>query len=294
MEGRDTHASEATPLKFSFTKDCRCGGKLRSPRKARCKSLTITTPIRRPDLAIYSQNQELNEGRIPGWDSPDITTYSIRPFKLRPETIVVIRNLSQTVPAINTLVHFFTSPFGIGTRREHKLTKIVNIPPQGQVELSFPLDSTTLKGDPKIGAHIQIEHPHDQNLENNAGSQVAYAGFTSEFESRSRINVRVPVYNNSNFAREIKLSLMPSDDVFAAAVMGLGPGLDLSSMSAQELAALSVYAPHEQRSVNLTASIPDHLHGTPDAFITRSVTLVGRLTTGELVGGVTMVIHIDD
>ena len=55
-----------------------------------------------------------------------------------------------------------------------------------------------------------------------------------------------------------------------------------------------VFAPHEQKLVELSIKVPNHLHSTADNFLSRSVTLVGRLSNNELIGGITRLIRIDD
>ena len=265
--------SVAKPYR-SFISRCRCQGERKPPRKDRCICIHTDDPIEKPDLAIYSQVEQLNNGNVPNWDSPDIVTNFWKPFRLMDEAKVKVRNLSPTVPAINALVHYSTSPFGIGTTQELKLTRVVNIPPGGEIELLFPLDQSTLQGDPRVGVHIQIEHPHDPNMINNEGAQVHDGGFTTE--SGRNFTVQIPVYNDSNFSREIQLSVMPTD-----IITSLNP-------------ASKVFAAHEQIIATLNIQIPNFLHGTPAAYISRAVTVVGRLTSGELVGGVTRLIRIDD
>ena len=63
-------------------------------------------PIRRPDLAIYSQLEEIAAGHIPRWDNPDIVTNDWGPFRLMDEARITVRNLSADTPAVNALVHY--------------------------------------------------------------------------------------------------------------------------------------------------------------------------------------------
>jgi hypothetical protein len=253
---------------------CKCGGKRRSGKGSGCNSIVLDIPIETPDLAIYSQEEELLNGNTPNWNSPDITTNDWKPFRLRSEVTFRIRNLSPTVPAIGVSLHYYTSPFGIGTRKELKLTKIVNISPAREIELKFPLDQLTFSGDPRVGVHLQIEHPFDQNLINNFGSQVHDQGYTSE--SGRDFNIQIPVLNDSNLSREIRLSIMPTD------------------LIAVVTPAAHLCAPHEQIISTLRIQIPSHLSGTPEANIIREVTVVGRLPTSELIGGATRIVCIDN
>lgn len=253
---------------------CQCGAKKRGPARRKCNNIYVDDPVDKPDLAIYSQLELLGNGQIPSFDSPDIVTNSWRPFRLRQEASVKIRNLSPTVPAINALVHYGTSDFGIGTRVVPRLSKVVNVAANSEIELLFPLDQQTLNGDPRVGVHIDIEHSHDPNLGNNQGSQIHDGGFTTE--SGRNFTIQVPVMNDAGFNRQIHLSLMPTD---------LLASLSFNTEN---------FAPFEQKTVQLTIEIPNHLHGTAANYLSKSVTVVGRLANGEVINGITRLVRIDD
>jgi hypothetical protein len=253
---------------------CNCGGRPRLPRE-RCRSVGVSNvPIHRPDLAIYSQVEELAAGHVPRWDSPDILTNNWGPFRLMEEARVTVRNLSTDTPAINALVHYSIAPFGIGTRSQLLQSRLISLSAASQVELVFPLDSVTLTGDPRVGVHIAIEHPHDPRQINNRGSQVHDGSYTSEV-GRSH-SISFPVLNDSGVARQILLSLMPTD-VLAS----------VSPLSHH-------FAPYEQITATLTMTVPSFLVGTPASPIARDVTVVGRLQGGELLGGLTKLLRIDN
>jgi hypothetical protein len=254
---------------------CDCGRRRPRPGGSSCCIPARDTPIDTPDLAIYSQLEQLANNLEPSWDSPDIVTNDWGPFRLKPEASVKVRNLSATTPAVNGLVHYYTSPFGIGTRRTLRLSQLITLGPLQEVELLFPLHQEMLSGDPRTGVHIEIEHPTDGNLINNAGSQVHDGGFTTE--SGRSFTVAVPVVNDSPMSRTIALSLMATD---------LTASLSTTSHA---------FAPFEQINVNLHIAVPGFLHGTPASPVGRAVTVVGRLGgSGELVGGVTRLLRIDD
>ena len=259
----------------SILDGCRCSG-TRKARKTPCQTVIVHDTVETPDLAIYSQFEAIQNGQIPTWNSPDITTNDWSPFRLMSEAYVTVRNLSATVPAINAQVHYFISPFGIGTLKELKLTKIINLAPNSEETLNFPLDAATLDGDPRVGVHIQIDHPHDSNMNNNIGSQVHDGGYTSE--SGRTFSIQVPVYNNSNMSQQIQLAILPSDVI---ATVSPDPTFEN-------------FAPHEQKIAVLNIHIPDFLHGTNEAPLYHEVTLLGRLTTGELIGGITRLIRINN
>jgi len=277
MKTTSFQTSAQANVSKSFLEGCRCSGARSSGPKGRCKSVVTSDPVEKPDLAIYSQLEKIQLGEIPSWDSPDIITNSWKPFALQSEATVKVRNLSATVPAINVNVHYYISPFGIGTVKELKLTKVINLAPNSEATLNFPLDAATLEGDARVGVHIQIDHPHDSSLINNVGSQVHDGGYTSE--SGRNFSIQVPIYNNSNFTQQIQLVLMPTDII--------------ASVTPSDL-AFQTFAPHEQKIATLNIQIPDFLHGTPDSAPQHQVTMLGRISTGELIGGITRLIRIDN
>src|SRR6266550_3930193 len=251
---------------LSILNKCNCGGKPRVFSDRGCNSLVTNTPLEGPDLATYSQELELLNGNIATWNSPDISTNWWNPFRLMPEAVFKVRNLSGDVAAIGVLLHYSISQFGIGTRKQLKLTKRVNISPAAEVELRFPLDPSTFAGDPRIGVHLEIEHPFDRNVINNYGSQVHDQGYTSQ--SGREFTIQVPILNDSNSSREIKLSILSTD------------------MECSVIPATHLFAPQEQVMASLNIRVPSFLVGTPEANVIREVTMVGRLSTNDLVGGV--------
>lgn len=255
-----------------FSKGCNCGGRPKK-RRGRCNSIETDKPIEKPDLAIYSQEEELFNSVSPDWNSPDITTNNYKPFRLMEEVEVRVRNLSA-VPASNAYIHFYTSPFGIGTRPSLKYSKKINISGNSEVELLFPLDQSTLQGEQRIGTHVKIEHSGDEKLINNRGSQTIDGAYTSE--SGRSFSVSIPVLNDSFSSREINLSIMSTD------------------LTVSITPTSKVFAPHEQVNATLTINVPAHISGAPDNVIKRGVTVVGRLSSGELIGGATRLLRIDN
>lgn len=255
-----------TLIKNSFWAGCRCGGKQRSPA-AKCNSLIVKEEVKKPDLAIYSQEEALQKGIIPTWNNPDI-------LGTNQEVFVRIRNLSPTVPAINALVHLYTSPYGIGTKKELKLTKVINLAAGAQTELIFPLDNETQAGNRLAGRHIRIEHPYDSKRVNNFGSRCN--DIITVGHSEREWSVLFPVVNDSAFSREIKLSLMPSEFI--------------ASISPSSY----LFSSHEQIIATLRIQIPDFLRGANTGSSLPSVTVIGRLSDGELIGGITKEFLITD
>ncbi|MCX5238881.1 hypothetical protein OG824_27130 [Streptomyces prunicolor] len=224
-------------------------------------------------MAIYSQAEQIENGVLPNWDNPDIITNDWRPFRLRSEAQVTIRNLSATVSAVNASVHFYTSPFGIGMRRELRVTRIVTVGPAQLVSLLFPLNREILTGDPRTGVHIVIDHPTDRNPVNNMGSQVHDGAYTTE--SGRSFDVRIPVRNDSSLTREIQLSVLPTD------------------LLGTVTPSTRTFAPFEQIIALLHIEVPSILSGATGSEIARAVTVLARTGEGVVIGGATRLLRID-
>lgn len=269
----DEGAFMTAPMRSLAVRPCRCGNPP-EPRPPKCRCVGIDhTPIDRPDLAIFSQDEQIANGALPSWDSPDIITNDWGPFRLRLEADVTIRNLSRTTAAANARVHFYTSPFGIGTRRQLRLTRVVNLGPGHQTTVVFPLSQEMLGGDPRVGVHVVIEHPTDGRLINNAGSQVHDGGYTTE--SGRLFTVGIPVLNDSGVGRQLHLSVLPTDVV------------------ATVTPSVHAFAPFEQIVATLRVEVPAFLVGTPTNEIPRAVTVVAREAGGAIVGGATRLLRIN-
>ncbi|MEO1250870.1 MAG: hypothetical protein AAFW81_00820 [Pseudomonadota bacterium] len=229
--------------------------------------------IKRPDLAIYSQNEVIAAGGQPTWDSPDITTNDWRPFRLMPEARVKVRNLSPNAAAANALVHYYISRFGIGAPRELKATRRISLAPGAETELLFPLEQAVLNGDPRVGVFIEIEHRHDTKKINNSGAQVHQGDYTSEVGRNHAISF--PVVNNSSFTRQIALQVLPTN---------LTASVTPNSFS---------LAPLQEVTATLNISVPATIVGSPGNEINEAVTVIGVLAGGGLLGGLTRLLRID-
>lgn len=254
------------------TRRCRCGGRRREPKPATCGCVPVAEDdIRRPDLAIYSQDEELAAGGTPSWDSPDIITNSWRPFRLNDEAQVKVRNVSA-VPAGGALVHYYTSPFGIGMQKTLLQTRRVDVPQGTEVTLNFPLDHATKTGDPRVGVHIAIEHPHDSAEINNRGSQVHDGSYTSEVGRTHTISI--PVRNESNFPRTMTFEVLPS------------------SLTATLSKASHAFGPWEQISVDMTVTVPGSIAAVPGSPPQHGISMLAR-SGSEVVGGATKLMRVD-
>ncbi|MBK7853053.1 MAG: hypothetical protein IPJ66_18525 [Bacteroidetes bacterium] len=260
--------------KFTIFSGCKCGGKIKNYGKSVCNSFTPSVPMKKPDLAIYSQLEEIQNGRVPSWDSPDISTNDWGPFKLKREATFIVRNLSD-VPAINALAHFYTSPYGIGTKRELKSSMRFSIGARSKIELLFPLHQTTLRGEQRLGVHLELEHPFDSNRINNYGAQVHDGAYTTE--SGKDFIFSFPVINDFHSNRDIQLSILPTD-----LITTIDQGL------------IRTYSPFEQITVSIHIRIPEYMVGTSENLLYKSISIIGRSSNGDLIGGVTRLVWINN
>lgn len=244
------------------------------PNRKRSCCVSVDTPIEHPDPATYSQQEQISLGQIPNWNSPDITTNHWSPFRLYKEPEVTVRNLSPDASAMGVLVHFSTSAFGIGMQRSPAGTQVVNLAPNQEVLLKFPLSQAVLNGEQRIGTYVQLEHPHDENLANNNGDQIHDGAFTSE--SGRDLEFEFPVLNNSGNARAITLTVLAND------------------LNGTVTPAVHNFSAFEQIQAKVKLQVPNSLHGAPGNYHTREVTVVGHGPGGEVIDGVTFVIRVDN
>jgi hypothetical protein len=116
-----------------------CRPEKRPERPGCCMFLGKNDPVLYPDPGLYSQAEQIALGNVPDWDNPDIVTNDWSPFHLMPESKITIHNYSSTVSAVNTLVHFSISPFGIGMPRTLIASKQLSLAPASQIDLFYPL-----------------------------------------------------------------------------------------------------------------------------------------------------------
>jgi hypothetical protein len=231
--------------------------------------VAVSTPPARPDPATYSQAQVIQQGQVPSWDSPDITTNNDIPWTLRPETVVVVRNLSATVAAVNTQIQVSLTGFGIGLPKTPLSTQLVTLPASGQLTLNYPLPQSVMNGPQSIGVFVDLYHPNDAVEINDHGSQVVTA-FDTKSSGRHQ-EIAIPVANPSGAAQTITLAVLPN------------------SVSAVVAPASHNFAPFEQIGAKLIVTVPAGLHNTSE-----SVTVVAHDGSGALIGGATLLIWVND
>lgn len=252
-----------------------CAPPRKDPDQRCCCVHVDGPPPDRPDLAIYSQDEQFGMGTAPTWDSPDILTNLWAPFHLLPEVSVVVRNLSPTASAVNADVALYISSFGIGMPRSLLSSQRISLGPQQQVSLLFPLSQAILNAaEQRIGTLVQITHPHDRNRINNVGGQHLADAYTSA--AGRTFTVSFPVMNPLATAQVISLSALSNQ------------------LNAVVAPASRTFAPLEQALATLTLQVPAAVHGTSAAPVRMDATVVGRSADGSLLGGLTYVVFIDN
>jgi hypothetical protein len=233
----------------------------------------VATPPDRPDLATYSQNEQISLGSAPSWNSPDITTNNEFPWTLLPQAQIVVRNLSATASAVNALVNVSTSAFGIGMPRTPLAGLLISLGPSQSVTLEYPFSPSILAGDQSIGTFVDILHPYDKRLINNKGAQTL-KGVTTSNAGRG-IDFQFPVANQEAAPRTIDLAIVTST---------LIGSLSLTSHA---------FVAFEQIAVTLHIDVPATMHGTAGSPVYNEVTVVGT-SGGALVDGLTHIVWVDD
>lgn len=249
-----------------------CRPRRRPDRKSCC--VETEPPPERPDPATYSQLERLSLGQLPTWNSPDLLTHDIPTYTLMKEPEVRVRNLSTTASAVNVQVHLSTAPFGIGTQKTALSTRVIGLAPSQELTLLYPLPQALLAGDPRIGFHVVIDHPHDRNRINSRGSQTIVIVRTSEV-GRS-FQEHFPVVNLSSAPRLLTLSVLPNE---------LGATVSPASRN---------FAPFEQFQATLNVQVPDSLHGSASSVLSKEVTIIGRGPDGAVIDGVTFIVRLNN
>jgi hypothetical protein len=187
----------------------------------------------------------------------------------------VVQNRSNTAAALNTSVAVSISHFGIGMPRRQLATQTVNIGAGGQELLHYPVPQSVM--DPAvqfIGVYVQVSHPFDTNVLNNKGSQVLGAAFTTLVGRAFQLTF--PVMNPSSAPQQITLDVLSNE------------------LNAQGTPAARLFAPLEQIVATLTIQVPGTIHAVAGVWETRDVTVMARGGAGELIGGLTYLVYIED
>lgn len=186
-----------------------------------------------------------------------------------------MRNLSPTAAAVNGQVLLYTSLFGLGMPQSLLSAIAVSLAPGQSNTLLFPLTQAILNGtDQRIGTYVRIVHPSDRHLINNRGAQLLADAYCSAV-GRS-FSVTFPVMNPLSTSQQITLSMLPN--VLNAVVQP----------------ATRVFNPLEQIIATLNLQVPGSLHGTAGTPIRQDATVAAYGADGNLIGGLTYVVWIDN
>jgi hypothetical protein len=235
----------------------------RADRRGCC--MRPDTPVDRPDPATYSQLKLLATGQQPSWNSPDITTNSWGPFRLWPESQLVIRNLSTTA----------VSRFGLGYPRIPIVSVGTTLPPAAEQTLLIPLPQTVLTGEQRFGFHALLVHPSDADPTNNYGAQIHEGFYTSE-AGRS-ITTTLPVRNPLPVAQSLSVAVLSGGPDLALTLSPLGGS----------------FAAFEERVLAVRIDVAASLHGGGGTEYAREVTVLGQNEDGSLLDGATFVVRVN-
>lgn len=256
---------------------CTCGRPGRRSDRGRGSLSVDSAIVRQPDLAIYSQAERLARNAEPTWNNPDIATFDFRTLQMRSDVEVTVRNISD-VAAVNALVHYHTSRFGIGMPRRRHQSRIVSLDGGDSIILSFPLQDS-LPSDSTRGICVEIEHPHDANPANNSGyAMVHLVSFAGGGSNRA---VELPVCNNSGESRQIEVSIMPSEVLAFVGFAEAAPGVP------------NHYESGQTKLFQVTIQAPDVGTGADGNPVMKPLTFIARdARTGALIGGATFLLVI--
>jgi hypothetical protein len=239
---------------------------------SRLSCVNLPPPIiKRPDPAIYDQEREVADGRIPTWDSPDILTHNVPPLVPLSAIQADVRNLSAEATALNTLVQFAWARFGIGFPLEAIGATTVTLARRGfpgdhvRTAISVPAAASAQV---RFAVSVRLSHPHDADTTNNEGAQaldlrsVSQVGRTPVFD--------IPLFNSTTQVLDVDLAANPIDwdiDIRPSSV-SLNPG--------------------QQQVVDVHFNIPSAVpQGTMRTFD------ITATTSDGLFGGVALMVNVD-
>jgi hypothetical protein len=242
-------------------------------------SPTTATP---PSFWIPNSSWQLAN---PGWPNPiafflpecGINLYSTTdpnwmPSAPSPNAQVTIGNAGP-VTATSTQVQFSMSSFGIGRVKVPVASLPVNnLAPSQAITLNFPIPANFLTQQ-WLGAYVDLLPSYDKNLQNNNAISMWMAVDTSS----GPINPTFPVVNEfSSTAEQITLSVIPTT------------GVTLSNLPAPV-----TVNPGQTKTVGFTvAAIPPAIDG--GTFLAPLATVIGLDSSGNFVGGLTVVAAVND
>ena len=236
--------------------------------------VSLEKPPDKPDPAIYTQQEIISQGMMPTWNNPDIITNHWDPWTLDKIPTATVRNLSGTVGAINVQVTFSYAQFGIGFNRIPVASHVINLPPGGEQTLDFTLSPAVAAGPPFLSTWVNIVPSADKRSTNNEGLQTIY-GAHSTTDGRNPV-FNFPVFNNSSVARHVSLVTYANE------------------LAAQVTPASFLLAAFEQKMISIHLHVPPGMHAAAADNLMKEATIAAFLPNGQLLGGVTYIIKIDN
>jgi len=233
--------------------------------------------IKYPDPATYDVDSVFGAGGTPTFNSPDISTVHVWPMRPIDNLTGVIRNLSADASAQRTRVDMSWSAFGIGLQRLPLASFFVDLAragfPGSERSVSWPLPPA-LKDANRYGIFMDIAHPYDRDLTNNAGQQTVDGMQTSQGRSKTFV---VPVRNPLNSVQLVNMTLAPEPTASWATVAP---------------AAFSL-APGAQQNVLVSINVPEGEPVSPPGTLVSATIELMAFAGSVLFGGVSFIVLLD-
>jgi hypothetical protein len=248
------------------------------PVYPRCCIRVPSDIVHDPDPATYDQRLLFESGGAPSFNSPDIDTFYVWPLQPITNLAVRLRNLSALSSANQTRVDLSSSVFGIGMPRQALGSFFIDLPragfPGSQGQVSMPLPPA-LNSAGVYGIFVNIIHPYDLNVANNAGEQTV-DGFQTSKDGRSK-SFTFPVGNPSGSPATIALTAGPP---------GVGSWVTISPSTFS-------LAPGAQTAVAAAVVVPAAIAPSPPGTEFSATIDILATIDGTYLGGLSIVILID-
>jgi hypothetical protein len=187
---------------------------------------------------------------------------------------VRVLNASSEASAVNTLVQVRWAPFGIGTPFSPLGERLISLgyAPDYR-DLAFPIDDAVRALGNDVSIEVRISHPHDKVPDNNLGYQAIHGVQTSQ--AGRTPSMQFAVVNASAATETITLVVQAND------------------IGGTVTPVTRVFAPGEQITATLSASVPAAIVPPAGGFILKDLTVVGYDSGGRVLGGVTLLVRVD-
>jgi len=257
-------------------------------------SIVLSPPPNRPDPATYSQAPLVTANDPVTWASPDVSLYAPPTYDgnswqfdmnwFLNRALITVRNRSNSVPAVNTVVAVSGSELGIGLPRGPIFTQLVSLAAGEVRQLSVPFEYTIIDIGSDVGAHgwetglalfVDISHPYDADTDNNHGECVTALMLRKPLIPGGEVvlfgidTLAIKLGNTTGSPKNYALSILPN------------------SVSAQVAPAQITVAAGDVQTARLSFTRPLS-HG-----VSTNVTLIARDPGGNLLGGMTVQLFFD-